>query len=77
MKVKIGKKLEYTAIVIGDENGDGKISVTDIAKIKLHLIEKEILTSSQYIAGDINDDGKISITDLAKIKLVFLELPIE
>jgi len=73
MKVKIGKKLEYTAIVIGDVNGDGKISVTDIAKIKLHLIEKEILTSSQYIAGDINDDGKVNSADAVQLRNYLLD----
>ena len=77
MIVKIGEKLEYTAVVIGDINGDGKISITDIAKIKLHIIEKEILTGAGYVAGDINDDARLSITDLAQIKLIFLELPVE
>ena len=77
MIVKIGEKLEYTAVVIGDINGDGKISITDIAKIKLHLIEKEELTGASYISADINANENVTITDLAQIKLIFLELPIQ
>jgi len=41
MTVKVGEELEYTLIVIGDINGDGKITITDIAKLKLMLIGEE------------------------------------
>ena len=42
MKLKTGDKT-YTIISRGDVNGDGKISVTDITKIKKHIIQKEVL----------------------------------
>ncbi len=64
--------LEFNLVVIGDVNGDGKISTTDIAKLKLHYIEKEELTGINLMAADINGDGKISISDLAGIKLMFI-----
>ena len=76
MTIKVGEELEYTLIVRGDINGDGKITITDIARIKLHLIEKEILTGADFIAADLNNDEALTVTDLAQIKLIFLEIPI-
>lgn len=68
-KLKAGK-LQFTLIVTGDINGDGTLSVTDIAKLKAHYIEikDEILTGINLKAADMNDDGEITITDLAQIK---------
>ena len=76
MTVKVGEELEYTLIVIGDINGDGKITITDIAQIKLHLIDKEILTGSNFIAADLNSDEELTVTDLAQIKLIFLDVSV-
>lgn len=59
-------------IVKGDVNGDGKITVTDLAKVKLHIIKKELLTGDSFKAADINEDGKVSVTDLAAIKLMLI-----
>ena len=68
---------EEKELIIGDINGDGKVTVTDIAKIKLHFIEKEFLTGKELMAADINKDGRITITDVALLKLIFLGLPIK
>ena len=64
--------LEFKLVVIGDINEDSCISVTDIAQLKLHYIEKEILTGMNFMAADINGDGEISISDLAQLKLIFI-----
>ena len=72
-KVQVGNK-EYTLIVIGDTDQNGKITVTDLAQLKLHYIKKEILTDIRLKAADVNGDGKVSITDLAQIKLVLVDL---
>ncbi len=69
--------LEFELVVTGDINGDGKISTTDIAQLKLHYIEQEILTGTKLMAADINRDGKISISDLAGIKLMFIGIELE
>ncbi len=79
--VKTGMKLtvdnenaQYTIIVIGDINGDGISDITDLARIKLHLIDKSILSGINYEAGDVDRDKRISINDLAFLKLVLLDL---
>ncbi len=38
--VKVGNKLQYNLIVIGDTDNDGEITINDLAQIKLVLIGK-------------------------------------
>ncbi len=61
---------------IGDVNGDGKITATDILFVKRHLVaakkQEWILTGLKFKAGDINKDGKITATDLLLIKRLVL-----
>ena len=59
---------------LGDINGDGKITITDLAQIKLHLIEKRLLTGKSLKAADIDGSGKVTITDMAKLKLILIDL---
>ncbi|SEK77174.1 leucine-rich repeat protein [Ruminococcus albus] len=51
----------------GDVNNDGKINITDITKIALHIKGKKFLTKEQKLRADINNDGNITITDLTRI----------
>ncbi len=73
-KIKVGNKLEYTLVVIGDIDGNGKISTTDSAKLKLHQVEMKVLTGAELMAADVDGNGKVSSTDLAQIKLVIVGL---
>ena len=74
MKVKVGETLEYTIVVTGDIDGDAKITVNDLAKIKLHIIEKELLSGISLKAADVDEDEKITVNDVARIKLILISL---
>ncbi len=74
MKVKVGKTLEYTIIVTGDTDGDAQITVNDLADLKLHLIEQELLTGISLKAANIDGDNQITVNDVAQIKLVLIGL---
>ena len=74
MTLQVGDTLQLTIIVTGDIDGTGEITLTDLAQLKLHYIEKESLTEASLKAADINNDGKITITDLAQLKLVIVDL---
>ena len=73
-KVCIGYKIvmadgkEYKISVLGDINGDAKISIIDVAR--LQKIVASIITASdiEKLAGDFHQDEKISILDLAKMQ---------
>ncbi len=56
----------------GDINGDGKITVSDMGTIRLHLLGKYTITGDAFNAADINGDGKISVSDMGTIRLHLL-----
>ena len=58
----------------GDTNGDGKISLIDLANVQRHLLGLMKLTGDNFTAADTNGDGKISLIDLANIQRHLLGL---
>lgn len=71
MKAKIGDRI-YTLVVLGDINGDGRITTTDLVKIKLYSVHLINLSEIETIAGDINYDNRITITDVVNISLMLV-----
>ncbi len=60
---------EYTCLIYGDVNGDGKISALDYAYIKNHIMDIQKITKEiEKKAANINEDEKISALDYAYIK---------
>lgn len=59
-------KLTVTEAVMGDVNGDGRISVTDVISINSYILEEE---PAQFIrkVADLNGDGKVTITDMVQV----------
>lgn len=74
MTLKVGTTLQYTIVVTGDIDKDGEITVNDLAKVKLHIIESQTLTGVNLKAADVDFDDEITINDLAIIKLVLIGL---
>ena len=74
VKIKVGKTLQYTLIVIGDIDKDTTITINDLAKLKLHLIESELLTGIELNAAYIDNDDEVTINDLAQLKLILIGL---
>ena len=59
-------KLTVTDVMVGDSNGDGKISITDAVAIVNYILNKP---SSNFAveAADVNMDTKVTITDAVAI----------
>ena len=51
----------------GDVNGDGKVNVTDVAKLAGYVKNIKPLTAEEEARSDLNGDGKINITDVSKL----------
>ena len=66
-KVTIGEQ-EYTIVMIGDINGDGKISPADYVKIKNNIMGTNSLEGVFNIAADVNGDSKVTPADYVKVK---------
>ena len=64
---KNNQTIVLTTAVIGDLDGNGKITVTDLSMLNSSIIGNTILNEASQIAGDIDDNDKISITDLSNI----------
>lgn len=73
MKIKTKNKV-YTAIVKGDINGDGKITITDVVRCNLYNVNIKVPNEIEKIAADVSGDGKISITDVVRLKLASVNI---
>ena len=70
--INLTEEIQYTLIVIGDVNGDGKITPTDVTKIKREIVGLEKLKNEYREAGDVNESKSITTTDLIKVKKVLI-----
>lgn len=61
-------------VIYGDINGDGKISIIDLAAVQKHLLEIKDLNNAFLAASDVNKDGKTTIIDLAGVQKHLLEI---
>lgn len=73
MKIKTKNKV-YTAIVKGDINGDGKITITDVVRCNLYNVNIKVPNEIEKIAADVSGNGKISITDVVRLKLASVNI---
>lgn len=58
----------YNLVILGDVNGDGKISPADYVKVKNKIMNVTSMNEISECAADANRDGKISPADYVKIK---------
>ena len=56
-----------TAVVTGDVNGDGLISITDVVRINASIVNKFTLTEAEKQAADVSGDGEITVTDVVRL----------
>lgn len=66
-------EISLAAIITGDLNGDGNITISDMLMEKSYLLG-ETLSPTAMVAGDLTGDGKITITDFLKVKSFLLGL---
>ena len=72
--LKAGEEKQYTLVLIGDINEDGKITITDLVQLKLFTVNLRTPNVVQKMAADMNGDGRISITDLVKLNLMLVHI---
>lgn len=60
--------------VIGDLNDDGKVSSTDFAALRRHILGIKLLEGEALRLADINVDGKVNSTDYSLLRRIILGL---
>ena len=59
---------DYTIVIYGDNNGDGKINVVDLLRVQKYILNSNNLSSVQLTASDTNRDGTVNVVDLLRIQ---------
>ena len=62
-----GTTHEYQLVVKGDIDGNGKLSVTDLAMVNQAIVGRITLQGPYEKASDLDSNKKLSVTDLAMI----------
>ena len=70
-QVKMQNGKTYTIIVWGDLNGDGQISLTELARVSKIYAKKVTPSDLEKSAIDINMNGKIDLSELAAISKMY------
>ena len=67
------KTKEYTIVVYGDINGDGKITMSDLVKSANYLIDETIISEDCYKeAIDVTKDGNVRMSDIIKLSNILI-----
>ncbi|MGN1051110.1 MAG: alpha-amylase family glycosyl hydrolase [Acutalibacteraceae bacterium] len=61
-------------ILVGDANGDGKITVKDATAIQKHAAKIITITGVNYTAADVNKDNTLDIKDATQIQKYIAKL---
>ena len=60
-------------VLVGDADGNGRISISDATTIQQHIVESVTLTGNLAIAADVNKDGIVNIKDATAIQFYLVD----
>ncbi len=55
-------------VILGDVDGDGRVSVKDATFIQKHVVDYEGYETVELAVGDVDGDGRISVKDATQIQ---------
>ena len=58
----------YKVVIYGDNNGDGKVSILDLLRVRKDILGSSSLSTYDKKASDTNRDGKIDVVDLLRVQ---------
>ena len=56
--------------ILGDVDGDGAVSITDVTAIQLHLADYEQITAENFRAADVDGNGDINMKDVLMLRKI-------
>ena len=60
-------RTDDSGIMLGDVNGDSRITVTDISKAAAHVKGVKALDDKAFVRADVSGDGMLTVVDISKI----------
>ncbi len=63
-----GSTIDYSIVIRGDVNGDGKLSALDYVKVRNYLDGVSTLQNVYLKGADASGDGKVSALDYVKLR---------
>lgn len=66
------KPVEEAENTAGDVNGDGKVTVMDLLKVRKAILGSSSLSKEEEARADVNGNGRIDIVDLLRIQKTIL-----
>ena len=67
---------DYQEVLLGDADGDGRISIRDVTAIQRHLAEFAMLTGDRLRDADVNGDSAVTIEDATLLQKYLAEYDI-
>ncbi len=67
------EKIELQIAVMGDLDGNGRVTATDLATINQAVLELVELENEYALAGDFDENNRFTATDLAQLNQLLLE----
>lgn len=70
------EKLSYEVVICGDVNGDGKLKLSDITKMRSYYVDPEIIKSlpnAVVKAMDVNYSGSFTLADITMTRAMWVE----
>lgn len=64
---EVGSFWYYAAYVLGDVNGDNRVTTNDALAIISHVVQNRLLIGNDLLAADVNKDNKISVLDALSV----------
>ena len=62
------------SFVLGDADGNNKVTIRDVTYIQLYLVGLQILDDTAFKRADVNCDGNVNIRDVTYIQMYRAEL---
>lgn len=68
------EKIELKIVVMGDLNGDGKVTATDLSTLNQTILKLVKLENEYKIAADLDENDNLTATDLSTINKILLKI---
>ena len=63
--------------ILGDADGDGTVSITDVTAIQLHLADYEQITAENSRAADVDGNGVVDVSDATTIQMFIADYDVQ